>query len=107
MNQQLDESGAFILKGELTFDNVPEIYRETARWLPRDDAFLSVDLSNVERVDSAGLSLLLDWQSSAQLRQRILRFDNPPLELVRLAALCGADALLGFERSSSNEDDGE
>jgi phospholipid transport system transporter-binding protein len=99
MNQQLDESGAFVLKGELTFDTVPEIYRETTRWLPQDDRFRSVDLSSVERVDSAGLSLLLDWQSSAQLRQRLLQFDNPPLELVRLAALCGADALLGFDRS--------
>lgn len=99
MNQQLDESGAFVLNGELTFDTVPEIYRETIRWLPLDDRFCSVDLSNVERVDSAGLSLLLDWQSSALSRQRLLQFNNPSPELVRLAALCGADALLGFDPS--------
>ncbi len=99
MNQQLDESGAFVLNGELTFDTVPEIYRETIRWLSLDDRFRSVDLSNVERVDSAGLSLLLDWQSSALSRQRILQFNNPSPELVRLAALCGADTLLGFDPS--------
>ena len=99
MNQQLDDSGSVGRTGSLTFDTVPESYRETNRGLPLDDRFRSVDLSNVERVDSAGLSLLLDWQSSAQLRQRLLQFDNPPLELVRLSALCGADALLGFDQS--------
>ena len=99
MKQLLDESGALVLDGELTFDTVPEIYRETSRWLPMNSRFRSVDLSSVTRVDSAGLSLLLDWQASAQLRQRLLQFDNPSLELVRLAALCGADALLGFDRS--------
>ena len=97
MNPQLDESGALVLNGELTFDTVPEIYRETIRWLPLNDHFCSVDLSNVERVDSAGLALLLEWQSSAQSRQRLLQFSKPSPELVRLAALCGADALLGFD----------
>jgi phospholipid transport system transporter-binding protein len=97
VNLQANKSGLVVLEGELTFDTVPEIYRQTRQLLAQGDRLKSIELSALKRVDSAGLALLLEWQSVAHQQGRTLRFDNAPDELVRLAALCDADELLGFE----------
>jgi phospholipid transport system transporter-binding protein len=105
MSLQTDDSGRLVLEGELTFDTVAEIYRQSGHLLSAGDRFRAVELSKVKRVDSAGLALLLEWQSSARSAGRLLRFENPPPGLVRLAALCDADKLLGFEEMQRNDDD--
>ena len=103
VNLQADNSGLMVLEGELTFDTVPEIYRQTRQLLAAVDRLKSVELSAVKRVDSAGLALLLEWQSIAQRQGRTLRFNNAPEDLVRLAALCNADKLLGFEHPQESD----
>jgi phospholipid transport system transporter-binding protein len=96
MSLQPDESGQLVLDGELTFETVPEIYRNSLHLLSTADRLRSVELSKVRRVDSAGLALLLEWQSAAHGHGRTLGFTNAPRDLVRLAALCDADELLGI-----------
>lgn len=104
MKLQADDSGQLVLMGELTFDTVPDIYRSTRHLQSADELFESVDLSAVERVDSAGLALLLEWQSAAHANGRTLRFDKAPAALIRLAALCEADTLLGLEQKQEGND---
>ena len=94
MSLQTDESGQLVLEGELTFDTVPEIYRQSVHLLSTSDRLSSVDLSNVMRVDSAGLALLLEWQALARKRSSNLAFINAPSDLLRLAALSESTSLL-------------
>jgi ABC-type transporter Mla MlaB component len=90
----LDEEGRVILSGELTFDTVAALYKATPRMA---EGVTGVALSHVGRVDSAGLALLLEWQASALASGRRLVFTDAPEDLVRLAALCDADRLLGIQ----------
>lgn len=56
---------------------------------------LAVDAAGLERVDSATLAVLLDWAARLQANGRRLRLVAAPAELLALARLCEADALLG------------
>ena len=102
MSLKADDSGQLVLEGELTFDSVPEIYRQSLQLLSTPDRLRSVELSKLKRVDSAGLALLLEWQSVAHGQGRTLSFTNAPQDLVRLAALCDADELLGINENQAH-----
>ena len=57
---------------------------------------MEVDLGGVDRSDSSGLALLLEWQAMAKQKKRTLRIINSPANLLMLAKLCEADILLNI-----------
>ena len=67
------------------------------------DELLALDLAGTERVDSAGLALLLEWKARAQDRNEALSLINPPEHLLRLAALGEATELLGLVGETNPE----
>ena len=85
----------FSLHGMLTLENVASTWRESRSLL--HEGIRIVDLSDVSRVDSAGLALLLEWQAQATSRDRPLKFENAPDDLLRLANLSEASELLGLD----------
>ena len=94
------------LHGNLTLENVTHTWRESQTLLHEE--IDKIDLSDVSRVDSAGLALLLEWQSRALTQHRRLQFDSAPEDLVRLAALCEATELLGLSKiPAQNPEAGE
>jgi phospholipid transport system transporter-binding protein len=90
----IGEDGTVRLRGALTFESVPALYREMERSLPTSGPVASIDLSRVEAADSAGLALLLEWQSRQRRRGRELSMTGAPENLERLAGLCEAVELL-------------
>ncbi|MBT8061207.1 MAG: STAS domain-containing protein, partial [Gammaproteobacteria bacterium] len=86
------------LHGTLTLDNVASTWRESQSLL--HEGIQTVDLSDVTRVDSAGLALLLEWQARAHKRHKALRIVNAPDDLIRLADLSEAKDLLGLNGRS-------
>jgi len=94
----LGEDGCARLAGELTFKSVPGLYAR-ARKLASEN-MVSVDLSNVTTADSAGLSLLLEWQASRRDSENKLQFTNAPASLMSLAGLCEASDLLNISGRS-------
>ena len=89
------------LHGELTLDNVASTWRESRNLL--NGQVDVVDLSDVSRVDSAGLALLLEWQAEAKSNNRELRFNAAPEDLVRLTSLCEATQMLGLNGREEGE----
>jgi phospholipid transport system transporter-binding protein len=79
--------------GALTFETVPALYQNSSAWF--DGAGdLIVDLAQVERTDSAGLALLIEWSRRAQAANRTLRFANIPAQVQTLIRINGLqDAL--------------
>jgi phospholipid transport system transporter-binding protein len=79
------------LSGPLTLNTVKSLFD---RGLPQGQSSLVVDLSAVEAVDSAAVSLLLSWLREAQRRNITLCFNSIPENLMSLARLYGVADLL-------------
>jgi anti-anti-sigma factor len=58
-------------------------------------AELTVDLSRVTEIDSAGIQLMIAAQREAAERGRVLRFTGQDAAVIDLLELCGLAALLG------------
>jgi anti-anti-sigma factor len=84
------------LGGALTFASTPAMYSKLKDAFDQGDVS-HVDLEAVERADSAGLGLLLEWQATIGRRGRKVRFTNAPDMLMSLARLCEADEVLDMQ----------
>ncbi|MBB1075884.1 STAS domain-containing protein [Rhodoferax sp. 4810] len=89
------DAGQFQLCGDLTLASVGLLARDTKR-LFTAASNLTIDLSGIQQVHSAGLALLLDWQQQASRTGCQLKYVNWPVALVRIAALSNLDTLLGL-----------
>ncbi len=66
------------LAGGLTFEAVPLLYREMEKRLPSAGPVTTIDLAGVTTADSAGLALLLEWQSRQRQRGRATHHARTP-----------------------------
>ena len=80
------------VQGALTMTNVTAVLEESKRVFqgPR----IVVDLKGVTEVDSAALSLLLEWRRNAAAAKRAIEYTNFPANLRTLADLYGVSELL-------------
>ncbi len=85
--------GACTLQGPVTMANVEGLLEEGARQI--EGLRVTVDLSGVTEVDSAALSLLLEWRRQAQRANRTILYINLPANLKSLAELYGVTELIG------------
>lgn len=81
------------IQGDLSFETTPELF-ESAREAMHDHVPACVDLEAVERVESAGVALMLDWIRAARAQQKTLTFNNVPEHMISIADLCGVVHLL-------------
>lgn len=84
------------LSGDITFDTVPQLWRQTAAMLADGDA-LTIDLSEVKRADSAALALLIGWLRRARQAHRHIEFRHIPDNLLAMARVTGVDGMLSGE----------
>jgi len=91
---KLDEKGCAHLTGDLTFETVPGLYVLAQQALT--DGVSTVSLSGVTTADSAGLSLLLEWQAERNSEAGRIQFIDSPASLISLASLCEASELLNI-----------
>ena len=75
--------------GPLTIGSVTSLLAQSSAMLA---GVTVVDLGNVTEVDSAAVSLLLEWRRQAQ--NTALRFSNLPVALKSLADLYGVTDLI-------------
>lgn len=64
---------------------------------------IEIDLSGIERSNSAVIALLLDWVDQAAQQQTELVFKNWPQALERIAAFSNVDQLLGIETRQADD----
>lgn len=87
------EAGRCAVQGPVLMSNVTALLADSARLF--DGAHVVVDLGGVTDVDSAAVSLLLEWRRGAQAAKRRIEFVNVPANLKSLADLYGVSELLG------------
>ena len=86
-------NGSFVLSGELSFKTVEQILRASEG--PFDQhTRIEVDLSGVEKADSAGLALLLEWITWANHTVREIRYAGMPERILAIAKTTEVDHLL-------------
>ncbi|MCS3902226.1 phospholipid transport system transporter-binding protein [Methylohalomonas lacus] len=76
------------VEGDLNYATSARLH-ESARAAMAEQLPGSVDLAAVERVDSAGVALMIDWIRAARARQQNLTLHNVPEHMRRIADLCG------------------
>lgn len=86
------EDGRMVVRGHLTIETVPALFETGLQHLASGD--MVVDLSQVEAVDSAAVSMLLGWLRAARHSRHALRVTGLPEDLVSLARLYGVADLL-------------
>ncbi len=92
-----NEQGDLVVQGVLNYASVPEIHLVAKNILPKLNA-ITVDLSQVEYSDSAGLALLAEWYRYAKQRQIIFSVKQPPVQLLAIANVTGMANVLQFKQ---------
>ncbi len=96
-NIRASAEGSARLSGNLTFATVKDLLLEAKGLLGANSRISQLDLSEVKRVDSAGLALLLEWQADALKSGASFQLVHAPDDLVSLAKLCEAQELLQLQ----------
>ena len=99
------DNGRLRLSGRVDFESVPGLYRDSLAIKRAESAPKEIDLAEVEHIDSAGLALLLEWESWARQEGTRIQLSNPPQQLLMLAELSELQTVLDFQSSetASNE----
>lgn len=81
------------LSGELDAETVPRRLRESEDWFEHGEETV-IDLSDVTRVDSAGVALLLEWVRDAHAAQASLSFVNAPAQMRAIIDFCALNDVI-------------
>ena len=76
--------GRFALQGAMSFATAQNILKRSEKLFARHGR-LEIDLAGVDRADSAGLALIIEWKSQAANRQADIRFSNVPDSMLAIA----------------------
>lgn len=87
-------NGSFKISGELTFATTNQVLAQSRELFAQADGPIEVDLGSVERVDSAGLALLIEWMRTARTQGKEIRFFDLPDQMMAIAAASDLDSIL-------------
>lgn len=82
------------VSGEMTFGHARSLSQQAESLLGGNSKIRQVNLAGVQKVDSSGLALLLEWQAAAKRNNTTLSITQAPADLLSLARLCEAQDLL-------------
>ena len=92
--------GRFELRGDMSFGTAEQILRASQN-IFGSQTRIEVNLSGVEKTDSAGLALLLEWITWATNDDREIRFVDIPKKVLAIAQTTEVGELLNRFHSSS------
>lgn len=83
------------VRGPLTFATAAAVWRDGLRALEAcDGALVEIDCSGIERADSAGLAVLIEWLAWGAQRDRHVRLQSLPATLVDIARISELEDLI-------------
>jgi len=90
---KISGSGTVSIFGTLSFENVTSLLDESARVFDGESK-LQFDLQAVDKSDSAGLALLVEWMSLATKKGQSVSFVNLPKQMLDIASVSGLNEVL-------------
>ena len=88
--------GRFLVSGVLTFATVTKVLVSSKHLFKDAPDHLVIDLNEVERADSAGLALLVEWLAVTTGLNKTLSFENVPEQLTTLAYMSSVHEMLSM-----------
>ncbi len=86
--------GTLRLAGALDFANAPVLWRQGRAIFEAGGAVSrEIDLAAVERTDSAGVALLIDWTRQARAQGGNLRLRHVPQQMLAIVQASGVQAV--------------
>ncbi|MCU7906185.1 MAG: STAS domain-containing protein [Candidatus Thiodiazotropha sp. (ex Epidulcina cf. delphinae)] len=100
---RVERDGAFHfhVQGDMTFDSVKGLLQQSAGLFSSVEE-LQIDLTRVDRADSAGLALVLEWLAQAAERKAGVVFTGMPGSIHSIARLCQVESLLDEADASAS-----
>ena len=89
----------FELSGDLSFQTVPALSGRLHQLL-NNKTSLVINLAGVQRSDSAGVALLVDWLRQAQQQQVDLQYSEMPEQMRSIASVGRLDEILPLASES-------
>ncbi len=89
----VDENGRLTVSGELNFETVTTLWKQSLLFLAKYPV-IHIDLSKVTTSNSAGLALLVEWLKYGKREKKTIHFSGIPLQLQSIAEV----ANVGFLR---------
>ena len=86
-------AGRFRLEGEVSFATVMQLLHDS-RALFDNEPIVRLDMSAVDKFDSAGLALAFEWLREFTQSGRKLEIRNPPERFLALAQISDVERLL-------------
>jgi len=96
----LQPDGQVLVSGELAFSTVVGLLATSAPWFKSQNA-LMFDLGGVDKTDSAGLALLVEWMGLAKQHDKQIGFVHIPRQMMDIARVSGLDQLLPVGQPTS------
>jgi phospholipid transport system transporter-binding protein len=94
-----EDAGHWKVEGELTFASVPELQDESLERFASPPGTL--DLAAVERIDSAGIALIIEWARRARIAGGDMKLVNVPAGMTSLSKTAGLSKVLNIDTPSS------
>lgn len=88
-----DAEAGYTLSGDLTYSTVPRLFSQHPL---RCADSTTVDLAQIEHIDSAGLALLVEWTCAARMQNKELILKNVPGSLGSLIKVGGLREVLSL-----------
>jgi len=92
MAQIIQIDNRWKINGEIEMDNANALLMTSQDLVLADNTL--IDFSHVTEIDTAAISLILEWQRRAVTEKKQLRFVNLPTNLVSLTHLYGVADLV-------------
>ena len=87
--------GVFAVTGNIDFSTVNQLLAQSEVLFATNE-LITLDLTLVQRANSAGLALLLEWQDRARMQKRLLRIRNVPSVLIDIARISNCVTILNL-----------
>lgn len=87
--------GNVVVSGVLDFKNVPMLAKQASSLFSFNQD-LTIDLSQVSQINSAGLALLLSWRVEAESAGKHIQFNGAPEQLKQLVKINQLNEMLAI-----------
>lgn len=92
--------GQLRLVGIVDYENAPSLAVQFDHFLNKKQHELSLDMSQVTHINSAGMALLIHCFKKAKKKGIVLQFCSVPPQLARIATLTRVDKILNLPQES-------
>ena len=93
------DDGNFIVHGDLDWHSIINLWEDSDKLFAAKtpgDTPLQISLAQVNRCDSSGVALLVDWLRQARDHERELKFVNIPAQMQAIIRVTDLEELLPF-----------